>query len=120
VPKHLVQAVMAAEDRRFFEHHGVDARAVGRAVWVNLRRGGVSQGLGSQQTLKLEDVDAIRKACPSVSAITPEYRGSAQVQFANQNTRTSVFGGSPEYFDIHNLPLADGRAFTESEVRSRA
>jgi membrane peptidoglycan carboxypeptidase len=33
VPKHLVQAVMAAEDRRFFEHHGVDARAVARAVW---------------------------------------------------------------------------------------
>jgi penicillin-binding protein 1B len=52
VPKHLVQAVMAAEDRRFFEHHGVDARAVARAVWVNLRRGEVAQG-GSTLTQQL-------------------------------------------------------------------
>ena len=43
---------MAAEDRRFFEHHGVDVRAVARAVWVNLRRGGVSQG-GSTLTQQL-------------------------------------------------------------------
>jgi penicillin-binding protein 1B len=52
VPKHLVQAVIAAEDRRFFEHHGVDIRAVARAVWVNLRRGGLSQG-GSTLTQQL-------------------------------------------------------------------
>ncbi len=44
VPKHLVQAVLAAEDHRFFEHPGVDVRAVARAVWVNLRRGGLTQG----------------------------------------------------------------------------
>src|SRR5436305_14894628 len=38
-------------------------------------RGGVSQGLGSQQTLKLGDVEVIRKLCPSIKALTPEYRG---------------------------------------------
>ena len=52
VPKHLVQAVLAAEDHRFFEHPGVDLRAVVRAVWVNLRRGGVTQG-GSTLTQQL-------------------------------------------------------------------
>jgi penicillin-binding protein 1B len=52
VPKHLVQAVMAAEDHRFFEHHGVDVRAVARAVWVNLRRGELAQG-GSTLTQQL-------------------------------------------------------------------
>ena len=52
VPKHLVQAVLAAEDHRFFEHHGVDLRAVARAVWVNLRRGGLAQG-GSTLTQQL-------------------------------------------------------------------
>ncbi len=51
-PKHLVQAVLAAEDHRFFEHRGVDARAVARAVWVNLRRGGLAQG-GSTLTQQL-------------------------------------------------------------------
>jgi penicillin-binding protein 1B len=52
MPKHLVQAVMAAEDHRFYEHHGVDVRAVARAVWVNLRRGQVAQG-GSTLTQQL-------------------------------------------------------------------
>ena len=52
MPKHLIQAVMAAEDHRFYEHHGVDARAVARAVWVNLRRGQVAQG-GSTLTQQL-------------------------------------------------------------------
>jgi penicillin-binding protein 1B len=52
IPKHLIQAVMAAEDRRFYEHRGVDVRAVARAVWVNLRRGQVAQG-GSTLTQQL-------------------------------------------------------------------
>jgi 1A family penicillin-binding protein len=52
VPQHLVQALLAAEDHRFFEHHGVDVRAVARALWVNLRRGALAQG-GSTLTQQL-------------------------------------------------------------------
>jgi penicillin-binding protein 1B len=52
VPRHLVEAVLAAEDHRFYEHPGVDLRAVGRAVWVNLRRGELAQG-GSTLTQQL-------------------------------------------------------------------
>ncbi|HEV2762215.1 MAG TPA: PBP1A family penicillin-binding protein [Pyrinomonadaceae bacterium] len=33
LPPHVVRAVLAAEDRRFFEHYGVDARGVARAAW---------------------------------------------------------------------------------------
>jgi ABC-type antimicrobial peptide transport system permease subunit len=82
--------------------------------------GGVSQGLGSAQNMKLSDVDAIRKYCPSVAAVSAEYRGSGTVKFKQQNTRTSIQGGMPEYFPIHNIPLAQGRAFTTGELRSRA
>jgi penicillin-binding protein 1B len=52
VPRHLAQAVLAAEDHRFYDHAGVDLRAVGRAVWVNLRRGELAQG-GSTLTQQL-------------------------------------------------------------------
>ena len=52
VPKYLVQAVLAAEDQRFFQHPGVDIRAVARAVWVNVRSGGLTQG-GSTLTQQL-------------------------------------------------------------------
>ena len=51
-PQHLVQAVLAAEDHRFYEHHGVDLQAVGRALWVNVRRGELVQG-GSTLTQQL-------------------------------------------------------------------
>jgi penicillin-binding protein 1B len=52
LPKILVQAVLAAEDRRFFEHHGIDVRGVLRAFLANLRRGRVVQG-GSTLTQQL-------------------------------------------------------------------
>ena len=52
VPSLLVKAVLAAEDRRFFQHHGIDPRAVARALVANLRSGRVVQG-GSTLTQQL-------------------------------------------------------------------
>jgi penicillin-binding protein 1A len=44
IPSDLVHAFLAAEDRRFFEHGGLDVRGLGRAVIANLRSGTVVQG----------------------------------------------------------------------------
>ena len=44
VSAHMRNAIVAAEDTRFFEHNGVDARGVARAFVANQRAGGVSQG----------------------------------------------------------------------------
>ena len=44
VPQQLVQAVIAVEDARFFEHPGLDLIGIARAVWTNLRRGGKVEG----------------------------------------------------------------------------
>lgn len=40
----LVHAVIATEDRRFYEHHGVDGRRIASAMVANLRRGRIVQG----------------------------------------------------------------------------
>jgi 1A family penicillin-binding protein len=40
----LVKAILAAEDRRFYRHWGLDPRGLARAVWVNVRAGRVVQG----------------------------------------------------------------------------
>jgi membrane peptidoglycan carboxypeptidase len=55
VPRHVVDAVLTAEDRRFFEHTGVDARAVTRAALANFAAGHVQQGGSTitQQVVKL-------------------------------------------------------------------
>jgi penicillin-binding protein 1A len=44
IPKNFVNAVIAVEDARFFEHPGLDIVGIGRAAWTNLRRGGRVEG----------------------------------------------------------------------------
>ncbi|AEV82200.1 glycosyl transferase [Actinoplanes sp. SE50] len=41
---YITQAIVASEDTRFYEHHGVDAKGVARAFVANQQAGGVSQG----------------------------------------------------------------------------
>jgi penicillin-binding protein 1A len=55
VSPHLLGAVVATEDRRFFRHFGIDLRGTGRAITVNLREGRTVQGGSSitQQVAKL-------------------------------------------------------------------
>jgi len=52
VPPHLIFAILAAEDNRFYEHHGIDPRGILRAIYVNLRHGTIKQG-GSTITQQL-------------------------------------------------------------------
>ena len=52
LPDHLVQAVLSTEDRRFFEHFGIDVVGTGRALVENARAGTVVQG-GSSITQQL-------------------------------------------------------------------
>ncbi len=52
VPSHLVDAVLAVEDRRFETHHGVDFTRIAGALIANLRAGSVRQG-GSTLTQQL-------------------------------------------------------------------
>src|SRR6202142_4658342 len=44
LPKKLIQAFLATEDDRFFQHHGVDWQGILRAALANLKAGGIRQG----------------------------------------------------------------------------
>ncbi len=44
IPKHMIDAVIAAEDSDFRKHQGLDYLGIARAAWKNLRRGRLSQG----------------------------------------------------------------------------
>jgi penicillin-binding protein 1B len=52
VPLVFLNAILAAEDHRFFEHGGLDPRGLLRAAWTNMRAGRVMQG-GSTITQQL-------------------------------------------------------------------
>jgi penicillin-binding protein 1A len=61
----MKQAIVAIEDRRFFEHRGVDLRAIFRAVWADISSGNVVQGGSTitQQFIK----NAYVHSSPSIS-----------------------------------------------------
>ena len=44
IPQVLKDAVVSAEDRRFYEHGGVDLRGTLRALWADIRAGSAVQG----------------------------------------------------------------------------
>ncbi|BAC88103.1 transglycosylase domain-containing protein [Gloeobacter violaceus] len=52
IPEYLVQAVVATEDRRFYNHPGIDLIGIGRALWRDAEAGEVREG-GSTITQQL-------------------------------------------------------------------
>jgi penicillin-binding protein 1A len=44
IPPVLVDAVLAVEDQRFYDHKGVDSRGIFRALWADIQGGGYVQG----------------------------------------------------------------------------
>lgn len=44
MPPYLVKAVLATEDRRFYEHNGFDPRGIARAMWSNIKAFSLVEG----------------------------------------------------------------------------
>ena len=63
IPKDFVNALLAVEDKRFWEHEGVDPIGVARAIIVNLQHRGVSEGASTvtQQLTRLLFLSPERK-----------------------------------------------------------
>lgn len=84
VPDYLVEAVLAIEDKRFFEHKGLDVRRIAAATLANMRAGQIVQGAStlSQQlarTLYLSPRRTfIRKLRETAMALVLEWRYSKE------------------------------------------
>ncbi|NLN76352.1 MAG: FtsX-like permease family protein [Armatimonadetes bacterium] len=82
------------------------------------RSGAVRGGMGSIQTLTLEDSEAIAEKCPAVVKVAPEAGSGAQVKFKNKNTNTTILGTTPDYPAIRNYKVAKGRFFRSRDVKA--
>ena len=122
LPDHLVNAVVAIEDRRFFDHGGIDFRGVARAAWRNFRANEVVEG-GSTITQQLAKIEFLtsertlkRKAEEALVALRLEARLSKD-EILTRYLNNVYFGGGAvgigaaalAYFDkpISDLTLAE-------------
>jgi putative ABC transport system permease protein len=74
--------------------------------------GGVRSGWGGVSTLTLQDAAAIKRECPSVSAVTYFRRQGVQVVYGNKNWSTTAQGTTPEFAQVRNWNISAGSFFT--------
>lgn len=78
VPQRLIDAFLATEDNRFYDHHGLDPIGIARALFVAVSNGGASQGASTitQQLARnfflTPEKTIIRKAREAVLAVEIE------------------------------------------------
>jgi penicillin-binding protein 1A len=113
IPRVVIDAVVAIEDERFWEHSGVDLEAIGRAIIANIEAGDVVQGGSTitQQYLKnvllSSDVSLDRKLEEAVLAVRLE-EGLDKEEILERYLNTVYFGNG-----AYGVATAADRYFDE-------
>jgi len=118
LPPLIVAALLAVEDRDFYRHWGVNPRAIVRAMWRNLRAGGVVEG-GSTLTQQLvknfyltDERTLARKLNEAVMAVLLDlHYGKDEILEAYVN---EIFLGQDGRRAIHGFGLASHFYFNRS------
>ena len=120
LPKVLVSALLAAEDKRFFEHVGFDAIRVVGAAWADLRHDAKAQGAS---TLDMQLARSFffttertwrRKLAETVVALELEHRYTKQQIF--ELYANEIYLGNRGSFAIHGFGEAS-QAYFGKDVR---
>jgi len=82
--------------------------------------GGRRAGEGTAMALSDRDLEAIRDKVPGIAAIAGVVSGSAPLVVGSSNWTTQVNGVNDEFLTARDWPLAEGRNFTDAELRSGA
>ncbi len=67
IPKNLIDATVAIEDHRFWDHPGIDIQGIGRAVVANLRGSGLHQGASTLTQQFVRQPEVSRSLNPTAS-----------------------------------------------------
>lgn len=79
---------------------------------------GARLDFSSVQTLKEQDIIAIKKQAQYISGVSPAVTQRGQVISGNLNWKTTVQGVSPDFLSIRNWPLSSGISFTDADVKT--
>jgi len=81
---------------------------------------GVRMGAGANLNLTEDDAIAIAREVPEVQLAAPMNRGGAQIVAGGQNWATQIFGVTPDWFEVRDWPLTQGRIFEPMEMQGSA
>ncbi|MEW6513690.1 MAG: ABC transporter permease [Pseudomonadota bacterium] len=82
---------------------------------------GARAAAGATHTISEDDAYAIARELPEVIAgAAPALRGSGQIVAGNSNWSTAFYGVTPDYFDVREWGLAEGRFFEAAEINGAA
>ena len=117
VPAYLIDALVAVEDRDYFEHFGVSPKGIARAIWINATSGRLVQG-GSTLTQQLvknfyltNERTLLRKATEAMMAVLLElHYDKREILEAYLN---EVFLGQDVQRAIHGFGLASQYFFSQ-------
>jgi len=84
------------------------------------QRVGPGGASGSAKPFRRQDVDALSRDVPSITAVAPVSSIGLSVISGAKNRSTTITGTTNEYFESGNWKVADGRLFSDSELRSGA
>jgi putative ABC transport system permease protein len=71
------------------------------------------------QRMTAEDAEAIKNEVGHLVKVAPEAQQRQQVTYLRYNSNNSVIGTWPEYFEIYDHKLIEGRFFDRSELEGR-
>ena len=82
----------------------------------SMTSGGARGGSGSQPTIFEEDAYAMMREVDEIQAAAPTLRGAGQAIAGNANWSTSFYGVTPEYLEVREWPIIEGRGFEPAEI----
>jgi penicillin-binding protein 1B len=117
VPAYLIDALVAVEDRDYFEHFGVSPKGIARALWINATSGRLVQG-GSTLTQQLvknfyltNERTLLRKVTEAMMAVLLElHYDKREILEAYMN---EVFLGQDGQRAVHGFGLASQYFFSQ-------
>ena len=82
--------------------------------------GGARGGSGSQQTITEDDAYALGREIDEILGAAPSLRGTGQVVAGNSNWSTAFYGTTPDYLEVREWQIAEGRGFESADMSSAA